>query len=67
MIYRPEPIIEERFCICGAARQESFPYGTRPLVRRRHSSATKAEPAIIPGFGTRFQHESERDAPHRSK
>jgi hypothetical protein len=36
-------IIEERFCLCGAARQETFPYGTRPLVRRRHFAAWEAE------------------------
>lgn len=36
-------IIEERFCACGAARQEAFPYGTRPLIRKRHFAAWEAE------------------------
>jgi len=41
-MYGIDPIIEERFCSCGAARQEVFPYGTRPLVRRRHFAAWQA-------------------------
>jgi hypothetical protein len=28
-------IIEDRYCICGAAARWAFPYGTRPIVRKR--------------------------------